>query len=374
MKPKVKSLSKLAWQTLEKAVSIFLFSQLCIAASYAQFEAGDPRKAPEITICSQNLENFGNYEDSKARNSDLSPAKYEQKIVGLIKRFQAASCDVVAVQEIVGKGEKFALAALQSLAQRLTALTGRPYEARVSSEGDVAIRNGFLVALDRCEILNVLFYGRMELPRLLETQKPKIFDRAPVELQVRVKGQDEAEGKVVSILNFHLKSRAGAAQDPTGLQFETTRMEMAEGLRRLIDLRHSAAFVDPSKILVVLGDRNTDAPMAAAKILEGTLALTDFRTDGPCRLSKRGVPICKTEVRRPQKLFSVLTTDPQTKGVAGSYFYNDEASWIDDIMMPQLGLRYALGSVFVENDYDSGTVSKPSIASDHSLVFVRLNW
>lgn len=114
--------------------------------------------------------------------------------------------------------------------------------------------------------------------------------------------------------------------------------------------------------------------MAAAKILEGTLALDDFRTDGPCRLSKKGLPICKTDARRPQLLFSPLLLDPETKGVAGTYYYKDEASWIDDILVPQPTLKYIVKSVFDESNYDSGTVSKPTAASDHSLVFVRLNW
>lgn len=343
-------------------------------ATFAQFSTKDPRQAPELTVCSQNLENFGSYEDSRARTPAMTSQGYEEKATALVKRFATASCDVVAVQEVLGKTEAVALSALSSLAARVTKSSGRPFEARVSPEGDGAIRNGFLIALDRSEISNLISYSRMELPRLLETQKPRMFERSPLELQLHVRGKDGADDRIVTLLNIHFKSRSGAAQDPAGLQFETVRMEMAESIRRLIDLRHSSALSDPEKILVVLGDRNTDFQMAAARILDGSLALMDFREEGPCRLSKNGVPICKTDQRRPQKLFSVLTLDPETRGVAGSYYYKDQASWIDDILVPQPSLKYAVKSVFEEGNYDSGTVSKPRQASDHSLVFTRLNW
>ena len=368
-------INKIYLDTITNTIIVFILLALGICEfAYAQFDPKDPRKSPELTVCSQNLKNFGSYEDLKARSGEITQSEYDQKINGLTKRFAVAGCDVIAVQEILGKGEVIALSALTILAKSLTQETGRPFVAKVSSVGDGVIRNGFLIALDRSEIINVISYAKIELPKLLETQKSKIFERAPVELQLQVKGREGSDSKVVTLLNFHLKSRAGSAEDPTGLQYETVRMEMAESIRRLIDLRHRDDFTDPSKILVVLGDRNTDFQLAAAKILEGTLSLSDFRSDGPCRLSKHGVPICKTEQRRPQKLFSPLTLDPETRGVAGTYYYKDEASWIDDILMPQVSLKYAQASVFDEGNYDSGTVSKPRAVSDHSLVFVRLNW
>lgn len=353
---------------------IFIFLLLCIECCFAQYDPTDPRSSVELTVCSQNLENFGSLKDSLVRNLELTPAAYEEKFSALIKRFVAASCDVIAVQEVLGKKEEEAQEALNSLSARLSRAAGRPFEAKVSREGDGSIRNGFIVANDRASVVNFITYAKVEMPKLLETQKAKIFERAPIEIQLEVKGQKEAESKVVTLLNIHLKSRSGAADDPTGLQFETVRMEMAESIRRLIDIRHAEAFKSSKNIFILLGDRNTGADMAAAKILEGSLALADFKTDGPCRLSKRGLPICKTEARRAQKFFSPLTLDPETKGVAGTYIYQDEASWIDDILLPANALRHALKSVFVEDDYDSGTVSKPKVASDHSLVFVRLNW
>lgn len=359
--------------------NFFILTVLCTlifhpSISAAQLEPGDPRKSTELTVCSQNLENFGNFQDSKARIGELSLSQYNDKNAGLVRRFIVADCDVIAVQEVLGKTEEIALAALSSLAEALTKESGRPFEARISPSGDGTIRNGFLIGLDRSEVVNLISYSKIELPKINDTQKGRIFERAPLELQILVKGKEEAESRIVTLLNFHLKSRSGAAGDPTGLQFETVRMEMAESLRRLIDLRHSDSFSDSSKILVVLGDRNTDFQMAAARILEGSLALADFRSDGPCRLSKLGVPICKTEQRRPQKLFSPLLLDPETKGVAGTYYYQESASWIDDILLPQASLRHAQTSVFNQDNYDSGTVSKPKIASDHSLVFTRLNW
>lgn len=355
--------------------ALCLYISLCFPANLiAQYEAEDPRKLPELTVCSQNLQNLESFKDAQSHSLELTQAQYDEKVIGLAKRFEAAACDVIAVQEVKAKKEYTALEVLNYLTQKLISISGRPFEAKVALEGDGAIRNGFIVARDRAEIINLINYAKVELPRLLETDKVKIFERAPLEIQLQVNGRDGADSRVVTLINFHLKSRSGAAQDPTGLQFETVRMQMAESIRRLVDIRHSEVPGKAPKILVLLGDRNTGADMAAARILEGSLALADFKSNGPCRLSKRGIPVCKTENRRPQKFFSTLTSDPESSGVAGSYFYKGEASWIDDILLPASSLKFAQKSVYEDGNYDSGTVSKPRTASDHSLVFVRLNW
>jgi endonuclease/exonuclease/phosphatase family metal-dependent hydrolase len=343
-------------------------------AILAQNFQTDPRKSAEVTICSQNLENFGLQKETLAIKPELGAIGYQKKLTGLIERFKVAKCDVIALQEVLGKTEAEAKSALDFLASELQKHVKRPFEARVSPVGDGRIRTGFIVALDRVSIENLVSFGRLELPKLDPQEKPTIFERVPLEIQLSVRGQEGSEDKILTLLNFHLKSKSGAAGDAAALEFETVRMQMAEALRKIIELRHSQALEDEENILVLLGDRNSDSLSASAKILDGSLALMDFQQEGACRLSKKGLPLCQTEKRRAQKLFSPLTLDKHTSGIAGTYFYKEEGVWIDDILLTPAGLSLARVSVYDLEDYDTGTISNPKVASDHSLVFVRLNW
>jgi hypothetical protein len=127
-------------------------------------------------------------------------------------------------------------------------------------------------------------------------------------------------------------------------------------------------------VLIVLGDRNSNFDTASARILEGTLALKHFQEEGGCRLSKRGVPLCKQGTALPQRLFSVLLGDPQTKLQPGTFRFKKEYSWLDDILMPLESLRYTWRSFDNSESYDCGVVNEPGLASDHALVYVKLNW
>ena len=125
---------------------------------------------------------------------------------------------------------------------------------------------------------------------------------------------------------------------------------------------------------MLLGDRNSNFDVASARILDGTLNLSNFQADGSCRLSKRGVPLCKSGASMPQRLFSVLTSNRSVFVLPGTFSYKGEYSWLDEILMPAESLPFAWKSPFVESQYDSGVVYSPKDASDHALVYVRLNW
>ena len=151
-------------------------------------------------------------------------------------------------------------------------------------------------------------------------------------------------------------------------------MEMSEGLRRVLEMRHKDAFASGESILVALGDRNSNFDVASARILEGSLSLSSFGEKGPCRLSKRGVPLCVAESELPRRLFSVLTSNAASTTYPGTYLYKGEYSWLDDIIMPAESLRYAWQTAFSEGVYGSGLIATPEEASDHALVYVALNW
>ena len=114
--------------------------------------------------------------------------------------------------------------------------------------------------------------------------------------------------------------------------------------------------------------------MASAKILEGVLALKNFQGKGDCRLSKRGVPLCTRNTITPQRLFSPLLLDPVTKQLSGTFTKGNTYSWIDDILLPQESLRYAGRSFDSTVRYEGGVIYEPKDASDHAMVFTKLNW
>jgi hypothetical protein len=151
-------------------------------------------------------------------------------------------------------------------------------------------------------------------------------------------------------------------------------MEMAEGLRRVVENRLTKSFVTGDSILMLLGDRNSNFDVASAKILEGTVSLRLFQEGSVCRLSKRGVPLCQPNSALPQKLFSVLLGDSETKNLPGTFRYKKVYSWIDDILMPAESLRFAWRTDSSEGRYESGVLYSYPEASDHAMVYTKLNW
>lgn len=336
-------------------------------------EGGDPRGPPEFSVCSQNLMQFGRFPDVQMRTPKVSADALKERTRLLARRIAQAKCDVVAVQELLGRTEVDAEQGLQLLAGDLRVLTARIFDPYVGRTNDDWIRNGFLVARDRAQVENQVSYARVELPKLVTDQKPRFFPRGPFELQLRVNGRDGSDQKTVSLVTFHFKSHAGKG-DPTGLEWETYRMEMAEGLRQLILRRHAQSFDSAETLLVVLGDRNDNFDAASAKILDGTLRLQNFQDEGLCRLSKRGNPLCQAKAAKPASLFSVLLQNPTTKDLPGTFTFGKKTFWLDDILLPSETLPFAWSDFEHEGFYASGVVNEPKDASDHALVFVRLNW
>jgi len=338
------------------------------------FPGGDPRGVPDLVICSQNLKLFGTFDTMSRGNPGFTRQKYEAKVEDLVARFVSAKCDVVAVQEVIGKTPLDGEAALNNLADRWRSRTNRFFKVMTAPPSEGSMINGFIVALDRATVLQSLQYGRVQLPKIWSRQKPRLFSRPPFEVQLSVKSRDSDVTKTLSIVNFHFKSKRGGQDDPTGLEWETYRMEMSEGLRRVLEMRHKDSFASGDSILVVLGDRNSNFDVASARILEGSLSLASFGEKGPCRLSKRGVPLCMAESESPRRLFSVLTSNARVASYPGTFNYKGEYSWLDEIALPAESLRYAWQSAFSEGEYSSGVVYEPPGASDHAMVYVKLNW
>ncbi len=334
----------------------------------------DERGKPELVVCSQNLENYGSIDDVHRRDKKMTKTLLAEKESALIKRFVKAQCDVIAVQELLGATQAKAKAALEHLASQIKARTNRTFLAYAGPTNSKISRNGYLVASDRGEVVNTLSYARVELPKITEEQKPREFVRGPYELQLQVHGKGDTGTKLVTLVNFHFKSRAFNSKDPAELEWETLRMEMAEALRRIVLRRHEESFASGESLLVVLGDRNSNFDVASARILSGALTLKHFQGSAPCRLNKRGVPLCTPGVALPASLFSVLTNDERIRMRPGTYRYENTFSWLDDILIPAETVGFASERSGTEGRYLGGVYYEPEEASDHALVSVGLNW
>ncbi len=380
-----KLINKLINKPLNKLQRIFLYSLFiayCFAPKPAYSEFGtyvpetgqDLRGVPELTLCGQNLQNYGVVRDYLIRNPTSNEQRFWRKEDDLASRIAKMNCDVVAVQEVLARDEKSAITALENLAKAVRKKTNRFYRSIVGPTNDSNLRVGYLVAIDRVEVLNKVSYYKVELPKLTAEQKPRLFSRGPLELQLQVKERGSSYPKIVTLINFHFKSQANSTKDPSKSGWETYRMEMAEALRRIIETRHKTTIESGDTLLVLIGDRNSNRDMASARLLEGTVRLRQFQEEGVCRLSKRGVPICQVGSSNPQLLYSLLTTDPQAGLLPGTHKYKKEFSWLDDIIAPANTLRFARQTFDSEGDYDSGLLYEFSQASDHAMTWVKLNW
>ncbi len=342
-----------------------LISNLVTAQSRNIISSENNQSNVQLVVCSQNLKNYNALANLKAPKNEKESA--------LVKRFSEVGCDVIAVQEIVGSNEQAATDNLLRLAKFLKLSTGREFDVKAGELNDATQRVGFLVAKDRAEISNTATYKKLLLPKLDESQKPRLFVRAPLEIQLSVNGKKDSPNKQVSLVNFHFKSKSNSKDDPAMLQWETYRMEMSEGLRRALAFRFLKQPLN-DQILVVLGDRNSHFDTASAKILEGGLSLDNFKGEAICRINKRGAPVCQGGAQKEKEFISVITTDPETSLNPGTYKYNKTYSFLDDILTLQSNLAFFREDLNKEGNYDSGIMYKYPEASDHAMVWTKLRW
>jgi hypothetical protein len=351
----------------------FCFASLLSAQSRTNLEniSLDSRKT-SLVVCSQNLKNYSG-EPLKKIAGKLVQAEPNAKEKDLIKRFMKAECDVIGLQELVGSTNEIAAFNLDRLAEILKISTSRRFISKIGDVNENSQRNAFLVAADKAQIINTVTYRRLLLPKLDNNQKPRQFTRSPLEIQISVDGKDGRLDKNISILNLHFKSKSGSKDDPAALQWETYRMEMAEGIRRVLENRFKNQ-MEAGEPVILLGDRNAHFDTASARILEGSLVIEDFKEKGRCRLTKRGTPICQGNIRQPVKFFSVITNDPETAKLPGTFVYNKVFSFLDDILVNPQAVVLFRENIDKEGNYNSGIINGYQEASDHALVWSKLSW
>jgi len=319
-----------------QSVVIALFLAMPAAASAQPESTDSPAK---LRICTQNLFRFGE------KTSDIPPppkwkngkpprkklpkhtiSRSEQRDY-LAARFEEAKCDVVALQEVIGKNDSQALANTLTLASAWQKLNGEHIEPVIGVTHEGVIRNGFLVRTSAAKVIARDSAFREPLPSIQPLGPTARFLRGPLGILLETK---RGRPQQVYLLNFHLKSRARGFRDPSGTEYELLRMEMASAIRTMVV---RASNENPNIAYVVLGDRNSDRGSGAASILSGEHTLEDFRLNGGCRLDKEEAAVCETVEARSPELIGLLETSSKgrMRGAGATFAFRGKEQQLDEI-------------------------------------------
>jgi hypothetical protein len=344
-------------QTRRRCLAL-LFSVLFPTAAFS----ATPAQSPEtFRLCSQNLYRFG---DTHRKGGEAAKKKQKED---LVSRFEKARCDVVAVQEVFGMSPGQARQNLRELAAAWSRRIDQPVRAEVGESSDKYIRNGFLIRERAGTVVESRSFAGEHLPRLQPLGPIGTFLRAPL-LLVFDANLGAGRRQRYWILNLHFKSKSFAFKDPTGSEFENIRMEMAEGVRNIVD--RELRTQPPSTVAVVTGDRNNDLQSATAEILEGRRRLDDF-VSGRCRLTADEQPDCGAAPPRTAELVGLFEQRRQRfpgRYRGGSYAYHSRQELLDEIYLRKQDLEHVelpgrQLNIAIEGEFFRG--------SDHKLVWAE---
>jgi endonuclease/exonuclease/phosphatase family metal-dependent hydrolase len=342
--------------------TIFKFILLTFFLLFPTSELLATSATPQLIICSQNLERFG----SHTGLDGMTQESY------LVQRFIEAKCDIIAVQEIFGAADKVAELNLNQLAKSLSKKSNREFDHVLGEIGRDQIRNGFLIAKNSARVEKTFSYPEQNLPRLSLAGSPTRFTRPPLAIIIQATpnlASGGASQKKFVLTSFHFKSKVNGWKDRAKTNYETTRMEMAEGLREWVKFLLPQA--GPDGVIFFLGDRNSNERSASAQILRGTRSLDNFRSRA-CWLNDYLEPDCeKLPPRAPilSELMSTRYAENPRQDREGTFSFRNNNELIDEILTNNLKIaRRPDGSLAV------GTTGKFGQGSDHKLVWAELRW
>lgn len=366
----------------------YLRSVAEVQARLNEFFSRDSRGPSELTFCSLNVNNYGLKPEIQKilRARGMKNLKKREK--SFVSGISEVGCDVIAVQGIIGRNRHYAVEGLTAFAQLIAEGTGRIWRGYLGDSNHKFAYNGYLVT-EAVKVVSVSSYNKLLLPRFGIFEEDQFF-RAPVELDIVVTGKNGSKNKKVKIFTMHLQaSLTGAAKEKIPSQ-----MQMAEGLRQLIEARQRRFDPRDSPILIVAGDRGANHYSPVARILEGFYRLSDFRSDGGCVVSKVGKVTCAQPINRPRQLFSVIgggVPNPPTQQVKNEEgklqvvlapaweqevkrSLNQRWAAFADIYLSVTDLPLAWAKPTSELEYASGAIQMKGARLETPLVWVKLNW
>ena len=352
---------------LGSSVLLCMFALWTMLASSREEATSEPqvsgvRGGGEIRFCSLNLARYGAPLDGQRWQTQTS------QLQALLERIIQAKCAVVALQEVFGPTESESNRILSRFGQDLSGASGRPFGFVIGQASHDQIRNGMLYRTDIFDLREQQSLPADAVPQIDTLGPPTRFTRSPLALVLRYRPDPSREFLVV---NLHLKSKSTGWKDPSGMNWELVRMEMAEAVR-LWALRLEAQHRKGIHV-VIMGDRNSDEFSASTDVLRGARALEDFRSGAVCSVTKDLTPLCHPNGSRPPSFVGLLSLkgsmNPQVE--QGTYSYRGDLEIIDEILVEAGDLPLFADSsgrpfVGVEGTFNRG--------SDHKLVWAEINW
>lgn len=318
-------------------------------------------------ICTQNLFRYG----EKQGNDKIKQRNY------LVDRIVNARCDVIALQEVFGEDKKTAKRKLRSLQKALFDVTGDEYEFVIGDGFDLHIRNGFLYKKHSSKFIEHRSFHNTLLPKLQPLGPNERHLRDPLMLVLAFSQTVKTDNMPVYLLllNFHLKSKHKGFHDPSGTNFETTRMESSESLRLLLDkeIKNKEIEFPNAKIIpIMLGDRNANENSASALIMRGEMKLSNFTRGGVCGLDDLGTPSCTDKTQEADiKYIGMVEMHNKLNPMnpLHTYVFRKKKEIIDDILV-----KVTQSQFFSKCKRPVvGVLGEPYRGSDHNLVWVTLN-
>jgi len=368
----------------------------------AQQNFRDRRGERELRLCTMNLNVFG-------LPAELSKiAKGESKAVGrdraAVTAIRAAECDVVALQGLVAREVASAQAILDRIVDRLE----RPGEKKSADEPAVSGAsipwagylggadrgfgyNAFLVRDGEIQVVGQESGQEWLLPRY-EIFKLKKFARGPLALTLHLPGREGKLARQMYLLNFSLRedvARPKTTKQPiTTVDAEVLRLQMAEGIRQIIERQKNTNSAEPP-IIVALGDRDNFRKSASAQVLEGRLRLRDFKAEGACKLEPPDKAVCTEVAKLGVVFFGVLESSyhnnlsiyrtplSQLKQPKNSERFNrvsPKGELLTDIFLLQEDLPLVLEHQDYEGHYAVGYQKLSNGLKESPLLWVDFNW
>ncbi len=292
----------------------------------------------------------------------------------IISSIDAAGCDVVAVQGIVGSDIGSSQEVLADLAKELSEASSTTWRSYVGLSNNKNANNGVLVGNPDFEMLKIKSYNDMLLP-VEEGFRLKNFSRDPFQIDLKIPGKGGSPDRKLSLVTFQFQD----SLKPRGSQPEKKLMQMAEGLRQLASNIPSEAQAEDQPIVIVAGDFSKPRTGASARILEGTMRLADFNESGTCKIEGDEKVTCDPKPLHPKMLFGLLSDsldlgESRAKKGAKLRALFAALDRREEIYMTPPDLHLAWRDHKLPGFYNTGSERIKNGLKSAPLVWVELNW
>ncbi|HMO18381.1 MAG TPA: hypothetical protein PKA63_08630 [Oligoflexia bacterium] len=316
-----------------------------------------------LRICSLNLYRLG-----EKRNKTKYRKEHLSQIRDLSKRIIKGNCDVVGLQEVIGDDLDESREIISELVKEVETQGGnKNFDIVLAKSNDKWNRNAFIYDKSRFNLDYQESAYRQSLPSLDPRSRSWTHVRGPL---IIVLSTRLSPNRSILLINYHLKSKASGWKDPTGTNYEISRLHAAAGIRELLD--SSAKRAHYPLIKVLLGDRNTGPSGAAAEVLSGRLRFKDFKTGAGCRITPEGTGLCPPEKYSIPDMVPVIQKKAaESKRDIGTYKRGRNLEILDEILISSEALSLARGN---DGVLQAGVIGEYRKGSDHLMSWVMIDF